>query len=166
MKNTGNVAFIDGQNLFLSTKSWGLDFARFRKYLSEKYNVEKAYYFIGVMEDKQQSLYVALQEAGFIVRFRNHSEKSLSKKKGNVDTDIVFYIMKGLYKKELKGKVVLISGDGDYFSMVKFLEDEDLLAKIIFPGKNYSSLYKGIMVKNKANLSDKNIQAKIKARKR
>ncbi len=49
-----NYAFIDGQNLDLAVRSllgWKLDWRRFRVYLQEKYNVEKAYYFIGYIED-------------------------------------------------------------------------------------------------------------------
>ena len=45
----GNYAFIDSQNLYLGIKeqSWELDFARFRVYLDDKFNVSKAFLFIG-----------------------------------------------------------------------------------------------------------------------
>jgi hypothetical protein len=46
-----NIAFIDGQNLHIgTTKSkdpWVVDLLRFRIYLEKKYDVGKAYYFIG-----------------------------------------------------------------------------------------------------------------------
>ncbi|MDP3244778.1 MAG: hypothetical protein Q8M83_03935 [bacterium] len=54
MKKEGNnSAFIDGQNLNLGIRSlgWKLDFARFRKYLAEKYSVTTAYYFIGICQN-------------------------------------------------------------------------------------------------------------------
>ncbi len=43
-----NYAFIDSQNLNLSIRAlgWQLDFARFRVYLKDKYNVSKAFLFI------------------------------------------------------------------------------------------------------------------------
>ena len=45
----GNYAFIDGTNLHLTMQNvgWLLDYKRFRIYLKDKYNVTKAYYFIG-----------------------------------------------------------------------------------------------------------------------
>ncbi|HLD17453.1 MAG TPA: hypothetical protein VJB99_00045 [Patescibacteria group bacterium] len=44
-----NSAFIDSQNLNLAIRAqgWKLDFKRFRVYLHDKYNVGKAYLFIG-----------------------------------------------------------------------------------------------------------------------
>lgn len=89
-----NQAFIDGQNLKVSTMnarpSWTVDLKRFRVFLLEKYKVNEAYYFIGAYNPKNQDLYDALQKYGYIVVFREHAESSLSHKKGNVDTDIVF----------------------------------------------------------------------------
>lgn len=67
-----NYAFVDAQNLHLGTREdgWDIDLAKFRIYLKEKYMVSEAYYFLGT-----------------------------GKKKGNVDTDIVFEIMKNLISK-------------------------------------------------------------------
>ena len=80
-----NQAFIDGQNLKLGTfktkPSWNVDLNRFRVYLSQKYNVSEAYYFIGAYDPKNQDLYNALQKYGYIVVFREHAESALSKKK-------------------------------------------------------------------------------------
>ena len=61
-----NYAFIDSQNLNLAIKNqgWALDFARFRIYLKDKYNVTRAFLFIGYI-DRYQDLYTSLQEAGF-----------------------------------------------------------------------------------------------------
>ena len=48
-----NYAFIDSQNLNLGVKSqkWNLNFARFRQFLKDKYQVNKAYLFIGYVPD-------------------------------------------------------------------------------------------------------------------
>jgi len=90
-----NQAFIDGHNLRLGTveakPSWKIDLAKFRVYLKEKYHVETAYYFMGTFDPRHQDLYNSLQKFGFIVTFREHTENFASKKKGNVDTDIVSY---------------------------------------------------------------------------
>ena len=69
----------------------------------------------------------------------------IGKKKGNVDSDIIFDIMKRIYQKESFDKIVLVSGDGDYKMLVDFLIKEGRFKKILFPNKNFaSSLYKKI----------------------
>lgn len=66
-------------------------------------------------------------------------------KKGNVDTDIVFEIMKKIADKEEFNKVVLVSGDGDYFKMVKYLIEKGKFLKLLAPcEKRMSSLYLGL----------------------
>ncbi len=66
-----NFAFIDSQNLNLSIRDlgWQLDFTRFRRYLSDKYGVAKAFLFIGYIEGNSD-LYTSLQEAGFVCIFK------------------------------------------------------------------------------------------------
>lgn len=100
-----NLAFIDGQNLYRGTTlinpKWEVDLFKFRKYLLEKYNIEKAYYFLGFLDESNQNLYDEIQEAGFIIKFREHNSAMIGKKKGNVDSDIIFDVMKRMYKKNL-----------------------------------------------------------------
>jgi len=148
-KEEKNYAFIDGQNLHLGTtkskKSWTVDLVRFRVYLEKKYSVSRAYYFLGFVDESRQDLYDEIQEAGFILKFREHNSAMMGKKKGNVDSDIIFSIMKKLYQKEVFDKVVLVSGDGDYKALVDFLIEENKFKKILFPNKKFaSSLYKKI----------------------
>jgi len=167
-----NLAFVDGQNLFLGTtkreSSWMIDLFRFRIYLEKKYHVTKAYYYLGFVQDgqKYESLYEEIQSAGFILVFREHNSAMLGKKKGNVDSDIIFSIMKRLYKAEKFDKVVLVSGDGDYKMLVDFLIEENKLEKILFPdGKRASSLYKQITRKYFDDLGKEDIRHKIEKRK-
>src|SRR3989338_3945773 len=147
-----NYAFIDGQNLYMATTKrgidpWVVDLKRFRIYLSEKYNVVNAFYHLGYVQDTSnaQEIYEKIQSAGFLLVFRQHSEAMIGNKKGNVDSDIIFSIMKRLYKKEDFEKIVLVSGDGDYKNLVDFLIEENRFKKLLFPdGKRASSLYKKI----------------------
>ena len=148
-KEKNNLAFIDGQNLYMGTNSddppWKVDFSQLREYLRKKYKVSKVYYFLGFVIDENDSLYDKIQEAGFILKFRKHNSAMLGKKKGNVDSDIIFAIMKKLYKKESFDKIILVSGDGDYKMLVDFLIEENRFKKILFPNKQFaSSLYKKI----------------------
>jgi uncharacterized LabA/DUF88 family protein len=139
-----NIAFIDGQNLHLRTtqNNWKIDHNKLKVYLKDKYHVTEAYYFLGYIAEEQQELYNNLQKAGFIVLFREHNSYSITKKKGNVDTDIVFEIMKNLIENKDFDKIVLVSGDGDYKKLVDYLIKKDRFKKILFPNENFaSSLY-------------------------
>lgn len=149
MKKEDNLAFVDGQNLYMGTRSevssWQVDLVKFRQYLSKKYNVVKAYYFLGYVKEENHELYEEIQSAGFIVIFKQHNPKMLGKKKGNVDSDIIFKVMKKVYKKNNFDKIILVSGDGDYKALVDFLIEEEKFKKILFPNKEFaSSLYKKI----------------------
>ena len=147
-----NLAFIDGQNLHMGTAKrevdpWVIDLKRFRVYLAEKYQVTTAFYHLGYVHDslRSQEIYEEIQNAGFILVFRQHSEAMIGTKKGNVDSDIIFSVMKRLYKKENFEKVVLVSGDGDYKNLVDFLIEEKRFKKLLFPNRKFaSSLYKEI----------------------
>lgn len=162
-----NLAFVDGQNLHIGTAKrekdpWKIDLARFRVYLKEKYNVSEAYYFLGYVQEENQELYDEIQKASFILKFREHNPAMIGKKKGNVDSDIIFHIMKKMYKKEDFEKIILVSGDGDYKLLVDFLIEEKRFEKILFPDlRRASSLYKKLSNKYFASLDNKDIRTKI-----
>ncbi|MDO8451795.1 MAG: NYN domain-containing protein [bacterium] len=165
-----NLAFVDGQNLYMGTAkrevgSWEIDLARFRVYLEKKYDVSRAYYFLGYVQEANQELYEEIQKAGFVLVFRQHNPAMLGTKKGNVDSDIIFHVMKKMYKKEDFTKIVLVSGDGDYKLLVDFLIEESRFEKILFPDKRFaSSLYKKLGPKYFDYLE--NIRDKIEKKKR
>ena len=135
-----NQAFIDGQNLLLGTtlsdKPWKVDLYRFRRYLAEKYEVKKAYYFVGWVDEGLQDLYDMIQDAGFILVFRAHGSDLISHKKGNDDTDIVFTMMKNFHEYVDVDKFFLVSGDGDYYKTVKYLLDQKKLGKVFVSGES------------------------------
>ena len=167
-----NIAYIDGQNLYMGTTHailpWKVDLKRFRIYLEKMYKVDKAFYYLGYVQNEEvyQLLYEEIQTAGFILVFREHNVAMIGKKKGNVDSDIIFSIMKRMYKREDFEKVVLVSGDGDYKSLVDFLIEEQKLAKVLFPdGKRASSLYKKITHRFFDDIGKVDIRKKIEIRK-
>ncbi|MDD2486945.1 MAG: NYN domain-containing protein [Candidatus Gracilibacteria bacterium] len=163
-----NIAFIDGQNLHLGTSSenWKVDFNKFRIYLKDKYNIREIYFFLGFLSEDEQDLYTRLQKSGYILVFREHSSEMKGKKKGNVDVDIVFEIMKRIIEEKNFDKIILISGDGDYIKPVKYLIEKNLFKKILFPNNKYSSLYKQIDTKYRNNLSLDHIKNKIEYKKK
>ncbi|EKD24404.1 MAG: hypothetical protein ACD_81C00029G0009 [uncultured bacterium] len=170
-KEKKNYAFVDGQNLFMGTAKravdpWTISLARFRVYLEQKYNVVNAYYFLGFVQETNQELYEEIQKAGFVLIFREHNPAMIGKKKGNVDTDIIFHIMKKMYKKEEFDNIILVSGDGDYKLVVDFLIEENRFEKILFPYKKFaSSLYKKLGSKYFDYLENGDIKNKIEVKK-
>ena len=164
-KSQSNYCFIDGQNLHLGTtkaqKPWRVDYKRLRIYLKDKYHISKAYYFLGYREDKHHSMYQALQECGYIVIFKDHMHLQTSKKKGNVDIDIVFEVMKKLLEEsDYFHNIALITGDGDFKKLIDFLIKKQRFLKIFFPNRNKrSSLYRTLSGKYTEHLE--NVRTKI-----
>lgn len=167
MKKSLNTAYIDGQNLYLGTTTdgWKVDLFKFRKFLQEKYGVVEAYYFLGYLNEDLNDLYSDLQKAGFIVTFREHNKNMLGTKKENVDTDMVFQMMKDYIEKSDSEKVILVSGDGDYKKVVQYLIKKKRFRKILFPNRKFaSSLYKKLGNEFCVSLDREDIKQKIKLR--
>lgn len=142
MKYTeNNYAFIDSQNLNLSIKSlgWSLDFKRFRVYLKEKYNVTKAFLFIGYIK-KNSKLYDFLQEAGYICIFKPTILYKNAKTKGNCDAELV---MHAILESNTYQKSVIVTGDGDFHCLIEYLFKNNKLKALLVPNKlQYSALLK------------------------
>jgi uncharacterized LabA/DUF88 family protein len=137
-------AFIDSQNLNLGirTLGWNIDYKKFRLYLKNKYNVEQAFIFIGLVADNQE-LYTGLQEADFILVFKptvRYFENGKETVKGNVDAELVLHAAAIQYQKY--DKAVIVSGDGDFTCLLEFLTERGKLLHILTPNKNYSKLLK------------------------
>jgi hypothetical protein len=89
----GSYAFIDSQNLNLGVRSlgWQIDYRKLRLYLKNKYGVDRAFIFIGLVNNNQK-LYTYLQAAGFILIFKptvRYFEDGKETVKGNVDAESV-----------------------------------------------------------------------------
>lgn len=165
MKNTNTntntkesvYAFIDSQNLNLGTQrvGWHLDWRKFLKYLQTKQGVTKAYLFIGYLSENE-AMYEQLKALGYEIVYKPVVENTSDKDdkqdygeellkltrppvKGNVDAELVLYAMKEMpnYKK-----AILVTGDGDFYSLAKYLNDKKRLACIMTPNWQYSSLLK------------------------
>jgi len=143
-------AFIDSQNLNLSVrndivsssgteiyKGWQLDFRRFFVYLKDKYKVDKSYLFIGLIKG-QEKLYRSLESMGYEVIYKPTLVNAKGKTKGNVDAELVLHTMVEYPNFD---KAIIISGDGDFFCLIEYLEKMGKLSKIFIPNKkSYSSL--------------------------
>lgn len=128
-----NFAYIDGANLYKAVKElgWRLDYQRFRVWLKEKYNVQKAYLFIGLIP-KNKDLYTYLQESGFTLVYKEVTYDGTGKPKGNCDADLVLQMVRDAYENNYD-KAVLVASDGDYAGLVKFLHDKNKLEVVLSP---------------------------------
>lgn len=142
-EQTYNYAFIDSQNVYLNIKSqgWKIDFAKFRKYLTEKYQVKKAYLFIGYIESNQH-IYKKLQEDGYVIIFKPTLVYKDASTKGNCDAELVLHAM---IEYSHYHKAVIVSGDGDFFCLAQYLRDNKKLEAVLVPDRTkYSALLKKI----------------------
>lgn len=133
MGNKNNAAYIDGANLHkgVETLDWEFSYLRFRVWLKEKYGVEKAYLFLGFIP-KYKDRYAILQEQGYILIFKDVIFDGNGKAKGNCDADIVVHAMQNAYEDKYN-KAILVSSDGDYAPLVKFLKSKNKIEFIISP---------------------------------
>ncbi|OGL29327.1 hypothetical protein A3D14_00820 [Candidatus Saccharibacteria bacterium RIFCSPHIGHO2_02_FULL_47_12] len=143
-KKPNNYAFIDSQNLNLGVRSlgWKVDYRKVRLYLRNKYNVQKAFLFIGLIANNQE-LYTNLQSAGFILVFKptvRYFENGKETYKGNVDAELVLHAAAIEYSNY--DKAVIISGDGDFACLLDFLEKRNKLMHVMTPNAKYSQLLK------------------------
>ncbi len=190
-----NYAFIDSQNLNLGIQKmgWKLDWRKFYEYLKTEHGVSQAYMFIGYMQENE-ALYEQMHDIGYLIvlkptveshidtidQEKSNDEKSaklqtdkkpaveIEKKpgvKGNTDADMVLYIMKELPNYN---KAIIVSGDGDFFSVIEYLIAEKRLEKVLTPNWQYSTLLKGFdehivrLDKLRKNLAYKDFKRKKK----
>ncbi len=135
-------AFIDSQNLNLGVRSsgWQIDYKKFRLYLKNKYGVDKAFMFIGMVTNNQK-LYTMLQDAGFILIFKptvRYFENGKETVKGNVDAELVLHAAAIEFSNY--NKAIIVSGDGDFACLVEFLDDKNKLLHVFTPNSKYSKL--------------------------
>jgi len=135
---SNNYAFIDSQNLHLGIKNlgWELDWKKFRVYLTEKYGVDIAYVFIGFIPENKE-LYLYLQKAGYVLVYKPVIFNSKGEVKGNVDADLVLQVMLDYSKYN---KAVIVSSDGDFYSLVRHLYDTNKLEFVMSPYKDTCSI--------------------------
>jgi len=151
--NGNNYAFIDGQNLHKAIKSlgWDLDYRRFRVYLEEKYGVSKAFIVMGYIATNAD-VYTALQNYGYILIFKPILKYRDGSVKGNCDADLVLHVMLKIIEYD---QAVIVSGDGDFHSLVKHLREQKKLRILLVPNQaRYSILLNSAASTEIAFISD------------
>ncbi len=150
-------AFIDSQNLNLGIQKlgWKLDWRKFRQFLSDNYGVTHAYMFMGHLPEFED-MYVQMHDHGYLVVLKPthdmtkplpekltpeeiEAQKPEDKKpvKGNIDADLVLWVMKEINNYD---KAIIVSGDGDFYSLLEYLDEQGKLLHILAPNRRYSQL--------------------------
>lgn len=158
-------AFIDSQNLNRGVQKfgWKLDWRKFRKFLEDKYGVTKAYLFIGYIPENE-AMYEQMHDLGYAIVLKptfdmtkpwpeatvaseadkkgkpENNEPAEDKKpvKGNIDAELVLWAMKEMSNYD---QAIIVSGDGDFYCLVEYLEAKNRLLHLLTPSGHYSSLY-------------------------
>jgi uncharacterized LabA/DUF88 family protein len=131
-----NFAFIDGQNLYKGIQNWKVDLKKFRIHLKDKFKVEKAYFFIGRLDDNQ-ALYNMLEEFGYTLIFKEVLKLKNGTIKGNVDAELV---LQAMIEYDNYDEAVIVAGDGDYGCLVRYLEQKKKFRIVISPTKENTSI--------------------------
>lgn len=145
-------AYIDSQNLNVTTQKdgWKMNWAKFRQWLTDEYGVTKAYMFIGYVPEFEP-MYEQLHQQGYVIVLKptfdmtrpipeDETEAEHEKKpiKGNIDAELVLWAMKDFRTYD---KAIVVSGDGDFYCLVEYLDEQKKLLKLLAPTRKYSSLY-------------------------
>lgn len=155
-------AFIDSQNLNVSVQKfgWKMDWHKFRKFLESEFGVTKAFMFIGYVPEFED-MYVQLHETGYAIVLKPtydmtrprpdviaapdgvpDKEKAEPEEKkpvkGNIDAELVLWAVKEMKNYD---KAVIVSGDGDFYCLVEYLDEQGKLLKLLAPTSHYSKMY-------------------------
>ncbi len=126
-----NYAFIDTQNLICGVErlGWLVDFEKLHRYLTDKYRVTKAFLFVGYLESFKNT-YVFLEKIGYILCFKAVSGDVNGSIKANIDADLV---LKAALEIDNYTGAVIVSGDGDFCSLVEHLKSVGKLKTVLCP---------------------------------
>ncbi|MCX6785836.1 MAG: NYN domain-containing protein [Candidatus Komeilibacteria bacterium] len=134
-----NCAYIDGANLHkgIEELGWHLDYFRLHSWLIQKYQINRAYIFLGYVADNKR-LYQKLRRAGFVLVFKSLTFLADGKFKGNCDAELVLQAVVDYYENRFN-QAILISGDGDFACLAMFLLTNKVLKTIVAPNKSSCS---------------------------
>ena len=98
--------------------------------------MKTAYYFIGYVPSNT-SLYAYLQSVGYILIFKPTLEDQEGNIKGNCDADLV---LRAMVEFNHYQQAVLMSSDGDFYSLVQYWYEKKKLKAVLSPSKRYCSI--------------------------
>lgn len=139
---------------------WTLDYKRFRVWLSEKFQVKRAYLFLGYVSE-YRSLYATLRSWGYHLVFKpTMSSKEGGGLKGNCDAELV---LQAMIDFESYDRAIIVTGDGDFRCLVNYLCEQHKLREVIAPASwQCSKLLKQAVPENVSYLSHQRSKLEFK----
>jgi len=127
----GRVAvFIDASNIYFSQKTlgWRIDFKKLFDYFKSKCNLVRISYYSSINPEniKERKFHDFLEITGYVVKHKEikfiknpEENKYGGHHKGNIDVELT---IDAVHLKNLYDSFILLSGDGDFASLIKFLK--------------------------------------------
>lgn len=145
-----NIVYIDAQNVHKSLEvyqDWLIDWERFLVYLREKFKADEVKIFFWFVP-KYQRLYKHLEFLWYTLCFKETLVLPDGKIKWNVDIDIAIFAVQDFYEWNIS-QAILVTGDGDYNSLVDFWKSKWVFSHVLVPGiKNSSVLLRRVAWKH------------------
>ena len=117
--------FIDVQNIYYTTRDTfrrSFDYKRFWTHIESKDEIIKAIAYATDKGDaRQQKFQYALRSIGFNVKLKPYISRADGSSKGDWDVGITIDILESAKQVE---KIILLSGDGDFDSLVQKVIDK------------------------------------------
>lgn len=122
MKKLITYSFIDESNIIYGARAegWLIDQNKLLKYLKNKFNVSKAFFYYGKDSNnsKNEKFLQKLKSFGFILRVKEIKRYG-NKSKANCDVDLTMDV---LLNMEEYGRAIILSGDGDFLPLHQYLQ--------------------------------------------
>lgn len=133
------IAYIDAQNVHKAIQElwWFLDWWLLFSYLKNKFEVSEVKIFFWYVQ-RHETLYTSLRKIWYTVVFKETLILPNGQIKWNVDIDIAIVATLDLLEWGLE-KMYLLTGDGDYNSLVDLFKKREKLGRVLIPNRQQAS---------------------------
>lgn len=140
-RELSNYAYIDANNLFrgINSLGWKLDYKKFRKFLSDRHGVSKAYLFMGFIPENED-LYRRFENWDYVLVFKTVG-RHRGMIKGNCDGEFILQAMADACpgSSDPFERAVIVTGDGDFACLINYLEPRGKLEILLSPSLAHCS---------------------------
>jgi len=143
MKDKNVTLYIDAANLIMTARTFGLVYNIYwlLEYFKFRYKVNRCVYFTGRLETLKED-YMLLESQGVEIIFKEIYREEDGKTKANCDVEIAHRVTLDIEYNKVD-KVILISGDGDFLSLLNHVQEKSKEVKLVGVHKRTTSrLYK------------------------
>ena len=129
-------AFVDASNIIYGARAegWFIDQKRLLNYLKKKFNVSKTFFYYGKdsRSKEQEKFLKRLKDFGYTLRVKEIKRYG-RKTKANCDVDLTMDMLILMDKYQ---QAIVLSGDGDFLPLYKYLQKNKKSILIIGSAKN------------------------------